>query len=470
MSLLGIELSDAGIMAAGGEPARLLPLEAGEMESAGFALVHKGQLLVGKDAQNRARLNPRLYTNRFWDELNTEPLKQPGLEGKNNAELVYFHLADLWETLRRHGDELVMAVPGFFTRQQLSLLLGIANELSLPLKGFATTALAALSQPYPEHLLFHLDIHLHRIEITLLKQGSHLLQGDTKTLPGRGLNYFSAQWVKAIADEFVRTTRFDPFDQAIYEQELYLRLPGLLRELKTLSSTTFTMKPGSQTYSVTLHHDFFAETTRAPFREAARLIREMAEQSGKAALPPALAVTHRVSPLPGYREELEKLPAIRIIELEPGSGALGLLMLKDRFTAHTADHGVSLLTSRPWQQILQPHEAAAPQTDRNPTVPTHILCGNRAYPLSPKPLIIGQETAGAISICTNDEDALPSSKHCTLQLSGDHALLLNHSPGGTLVDGTRVSETALLKLGQTIRIGTSEEELRLITCVRADET
>ena len=470
MPLLGIELSDAGIMAAGGEPAQLLAVEEGEKESPGFALSQKEHLIIGKDAQNKARLNPRLYTNHFWDALNTEPLKQPGLEGKNHGELAYFHLAKIWDTIKRHGDELVMSVPGFFTHQQLSLLLGIANELSLPLKGFATTALAALSQPYPEHLLFHLDIHLHRVEITFLEQDNHLIQRDTKTLPGKGLTYLSAEWVKAIADEFVRTTRFDPFDQAVYEQELYLRLPQVLRELQTHSSTTFAMKPGSQTYSVTLNYDLFAKTSGAVFREAARLIREMAEQSGKPALPLLLAVTHRINPLPGYREELAKIPSVQIVELEPGSGALGVLTLKDRFTAHTTDHGVSLLTSRPWKEARPAQESTTPPAERDMADPTHVLYGNRAYPLSPKPLTIGQGTSEEITIRINDQAAGISPKHCSLQLRGDHVILVNHSTGGTLLDGTTVSETAVVKIGQTIRIGTPGEELRLITCVRTDET
>jgi hypothetical protein len=470
MPLLGIELSDAGIMAAGGEPAQLLAVEGGEKESPGFALSHKDHLIIGKDAQNEARLNPRLYTNHFWDELNTEPLKQPGLEGKNNGELAYFHLAKIWNTIKGHGDELVMSVPGFFTHQQLSLLLGIANELSLPLKGFATTALTALSQPYPEHLLFHLDIHLHRVEITFLEQGDHLLQGDTKTLPGKGLNYLYAEWVKTIADEFVRTTRFDPFDQAVYEQELYLRLPQVLRELQTHSSTTFAMKPGSQTYSVTLGYDLFAKISGVVFRECAQLIREMVEQSGKSSLPLVLAVTHRVNPLPAYREELEKIPSAQIIELEPGSGARGVLTLKDRFTAHTTDHGVSLLTSRPWQITRLSQESTTPPADRDMTSPTHILYGDRAYPLSPKPLIIGQGASDDVTIRINDQATGISPKHCTLQLRGNDVILVNHSTGGTLLDGTTVSETAVVRLGQTIRIGTPGEELRFIICARSNET
>ena len=53
MTLLGIEMSDAGIIAAGGEPAQLLAVEGGEKESPGFALSHKDNLIMGKMLRTR---------------------------------------------------------------------------------------------------------------------------------------------------------------------------------------------------------------------------------------------------------------------------------------------------------------------------------------------------------------------------------------------------------------------------------
>jgi hypothetical protein len=85
MSLLGIELSDAGILAAAGDPPRLLETDGGETSSPGFALSLSDGLIMGRDALSRFRLNPRSSTNRFWDDLGTEPIRQPGLEGKTWA-------------------------------------------------------------------------------------------------------------------------------------------------------------------------------------------------------------------------------------------------------------------------------------------------------------------------------------------------------------------------------------------------
>ncbi|MCK5186877.1 MAG: FHA domain-containing protein [Deltaproteobacteria bacterium] len=470
MALLGMELSDVGIMIAGGEPAKLIEVDGRDKESPGFALTENDHLIVGKDAQEKAHLNPRLYTNHFWDELNTEILKQPGLEGKNNAELAYMHLSMIWDTVKRHGDELVIAVPGFFTQRQLGLILGIANELSIPVKGFAATAIAASSKPYPNHRLFHLDIHLHRIEITFLEQSEHLIHKNVETLSGKGISYLYSEWVKAVADEFVRTTRFDPFDQAIYEQELYMRLPQVLIELQVNSSVMFEMKAGSRSYRMTLTHDLFAGKCEAVFREVRQLIEEMAVKYGKTEMPLALEITHRVSTLPGFREEINKIANIEIIELEAGSSAFGVLTLQDRFAMQTASQGVTLLTSRPWQKIDPLKDCSNGTSQEDPIHPTHILYKNLAYPISAKPLIIGQETENDISICINDQVAGVNRKHCTIQKSGDDVLLVDNSSSGTFIDGVEVSGTAVLRLGQTIRIGTPGEELCLIACVGTDET
>ena len=469
MPLLGLELNDTGILAAGGKPAQLLDVEAGEKESPGFALAHTDQLILGKDAHDSARLHPRLYTNRFWDELSAEQIKQPALEGKTNAELAYLHLARIWDRLKGYGDEIVLAVPGFFSHKQLGLILGITNELSMPVKGFAATAIASSTEPHPEHLLFYLDVHLHRLEITFLEQGDQLTHKETKTIPGKGLHYLYTEWIKAIADEFVRSTRFDPFDQAIYEQELFRCLPQVLKDLKGNPSTTFSMKAGSQIHSVILTYDLFARKSKLVFREVYHLIEEMKKRYGTAEMASVLEVSHRFSPLPGYREELDKLPNGQVVELETGSGARGLIALKDRFSTQAAE-GVSFLTSRPWQRGPQPPAVSTKTVGTGPQKPTHILYKYRAYPLSANPLIIAKGSSEDISFASNEQPAAGSGKHCTIHVSGDDVVLTNCSTAGTYVDTAKVAQTTLLQLGQTIRLDPSGEELKLIVCVSTDET
>jgi hypothetical protein len=100
MNLLGLELCDAGILVAGGEPPRLLPIDEDFLESPGFALPDKKTLTTGIAAERRARLFPRQIMNRFWDSLSTDPLDHPLPAAGNQAEVACVHLAQVWNKAR----------------------------------------------------------------------------------------------------------------------------------------------------------------------------------------------------------------------------------------------------------------------------------------------------------------------------------------------------------------------------------
>ena len=59
MTLIGLEISDAGIMAAGGTPAKLLELDGQATNSPGFALPQKDRFAAGREAASKAQLFPR---------------------------------------------------------------------------------------------------------------------------------------------------------------------------------------------------------------------------------------------------------------------------------------------------------------------------------------------------------------------------------------------------------------------------
>ena len=465
MSLLGIELSDAGILAAAGDPPRLLETDGGETSSPGFALSLSDGLIMGRDALSRFRLNPRSSTNRFWDDLGTEPIRQPGLEGKTCAELAYRHLGKLWDALRHAAGEVVIAVPGFYTRHQLGTLLGIADELSIPVKGFVPIALAGSSATHPGQPLLHLDIHLHRIEITLLEQGDRLVQKETKTIAGKGFHYLYTEWVKMVADEFVRITRFDPFDQAVYEQELYNRLPGAIQKLQPHSSATFSLEAGSHSYRVPLDYELFAQKTEAVFSEVRLIIDDMLPGAVTGEKGPVLQITRRTAHLPGCKEALYKLPSLALMQLAPGAGALGALKLRESFSSAQGARGVTLLSSRPLHPEPAPdHHTVAPG---HPDMqPTHILHGDRAYHLSASPLIIGTDHRdGGSTLRISSNPAEIPQRCCIIAREGNEVILVNEWPAGTLVNDRVILQTSALELGQTIRVGTQSHELKLIACV-----
>ncbi|MFC1488893.1 FHA domain-containing protein [Thermodesulfobacteriota bacterium] len=471
MTLLGLELSDAGIIAADGSTAKLLEVDGHELESPGYAIPEKMRLLVGKPAADKAHLFPLEVINRFWDQLGTEPLEQKNRHAQNYAEIACAHLSLIWENVKLHGDEMVIAVPDYYGREQLGLILGMAQELSIPVKGFVPLPIAASFNPYPNAMLLHLDIHLHRFEIVYLHQGDHLTRENSAASPDISLNLLYRRWVESIAEEFVHTTRFDPLHQAQTEQELYDRLPVALEILKSHSSFIFEISHGKHSYRITLLKDLLKQKSMAMYNEVCRFIENIRHEQGKDDSLTVLQLSHRIARLPGLIDKLSGIGNCEIVELEPGAGALGVLRLGRQLLGQHSKNGVSFFTSRPWQQPeSQPARSVSQKTPVKMRA-THLLYRDLAFPISDKPLTIGRgDYPDGKCISIQAQASGVSKKHCTVQRNADMIVLMDYSHQGTFVEGQRVDGNFVLELGQTIRLGTSGETIRLIACMNTDET
>ncbi|MBW2411161.1 MAG: FHA domain-containing protein [Deltaproteobacteria bacterium] len=468
MRLLGLELSDAGIMLAGSDPVRLLEIDGTERESPGYAFPEKKQLVVGKAAQQKAHLLPRLVISHFWDQLSTEPLDHPGpYTQQNHAEIACAHLAKIWQTVKKPGDEIIIAVPGCYHQDHLGLLLGIANELSIPVKGFIPIALAAADQTDRQVPLIHLDIHLHRTEISTLKQDAQLTFEKSVTVVEKGLVDLQRAWVEAIAAEFVRTTRFDPLHQAASEQELFDRLPGVLEQVDQYSTVEFEMTGGTVSYRVTLARDLFIRNSLPLFNDIVCHLEDIATGGQQ----PVLQLSHRIARLPGLQQALAVSHHTRCLELAPGAAALGAVQLWEQISQQDSGQNTSFFTSRPGAPGTESGALKTSEPDMQTLLPSHLLYNHIAYPLSEKPLFIGTGIQ-------NDESGIRiqgqihgvSRKHCSVQLLGTQTVLNDLSTYGTFVDDNRVDGSTTLQLGQVIRVGTPGETLRLIACLNHDET
>ena len=472
MSLLAIEMNDTGIMAAAGQPAALLEIDGTHRQSPGFALPEKKGVLVGRVAAGKAHLFPHQILNRFWDQLSIDPLEALAASGmQSNAEIAFQHLARIWEGFKGRFTEAVMAVPSFYDRQQLGLILGMAQEMGMPLTGFLSQALAASATVYPGHMLLYLDIHLHRTEIVYLKQAQQLTIADSQSVSDKGLLYLYRRWVEAIAQEFVRTTRFDPFHQAASEQHLYDHLPEVLAQVQQHATATVEISSGGALHGVSLTRDQMVDPARPFFQETVRLIESLREIHGQSDQPLVMQLSDRFSRLPGCQQALAAIKDCRVMALSPGAGACGLLAIWDRLREQGTSPGVSFFTSRPWpvdDSAKRPGRTAKrPDLER----PTHVLYGSVAYPLTDRPLIVGIKNDNGQSVLQiGGSNAGRAPGHCVIRLDRDEVVLESYSGRTTFVDETRVIGRVVLKCGQIIRIGSPGEQLQLIVCLKRHET
>ena len=95
--------------------------------------------------------------------------------------------------------------------------------------------------------------------------------------------------------------------------------------------------------------------------------------------------------------------------------------------------------------------------------PTHLLHGNTAYVIDAAPLVLGSQPV-ADSRCIDLQQDMPgiSRRHCSLMVRGGQCVIEDHSRYGTFLNGHRIDGSAVLALGDRLRIGTPGFELRLI--------
>jgi hypothetical protein len=217
MTIFTLDLNDAGL--------RLFRDQEVAAQSPGFAIVMPSELVLGDAARKQFRLHPRQANNQFWHLLSTDPLETRGPNIANHADLVYRQLQELLaEAAFGPDDELILAVAGTTTNDQLGLLLGVGQELNVPITGLVDSAVAAsIANPLPNRSV-HIDVSLHRATMTMMEADTELARRSTDVIAELGLSSLLDAWVNVVADRFVTETRFDPLRIAETEQQLYDRI------------------------------------------------------------------------------------------------------------------------------------------------------------------------------------------------------------------------------------------------------
>jgi hypothetical protein len=461
LSLVAVELNDAGLrtarVAADGR------VVVAEGESPGFALLHEGRVLVGVEAAQRHRLSPLHAQNRYWQALATDPLPWNARGIATTADLAHAHLASVLAPAVADGArDLVLAVPPGASRDQLGLLVGIANECGVTVRGLVDLGLAACATVTPAPHMLHLDLQLHQASATLveLARAEGLLRrARYEVLPGAGELAFRQAIAQAVATAFVRETRFDPLHEAATEQRLHDRLPGWLDRLETEEEVEARIEFGGLTHGIVLQRAQLAAAVDSLAADVLRLV----QSSRPAGLLLHVCITPRLTRVPGLVARLASLRDCVLVKLEPGAAAAGAL----QSAAHVmrAADAISLVHRLPLQSspevlaVTEPSTAAVAPGD----VPTHVLFRGRAWPLTPVPLTIGWSVGAAPRSLTLPAGIAGLSRaHCALRMLDGQAVVEDQSTYGTFVNDERVGGRVSLRVGDVLRLGAPGVSLELI--------
>ena len=191
-----------------------------------------GDLSFGYNALAKARIFPQNLQNRYWLDVSVKKYKIDGYEKFSPADIVSKELEYIISLLPEKTPLLII-IPPYLEKQQVSLILGIAHELNIRIVGIIESAIAATRNEYKCSRLLHLDLHLHCLSISLLQQDNGVMLERCVIINDCGMEAFNDLWIKMISKAFIRQCRFDPLHAGDTDQQLFDKLPEILSKSLT---------------------------------------------------------------------------------------------------------------------------------------------------------------------------------------------------------------------------------------------
>jgi len=449
---LALEINDAGlVLARDGQVV---------VEAPGCALLDGREPQTGAAAARRARLQPLHAETRYWQDLGTAALQRQTPAAGSYAEVACAQLTQLAREAGAAGSDTLYAVPAWYTREQLSVLLGVAREAGLPAAGLVDAGLAAAAlEPVPAGAV-QLELTLHRAVVTVLEHVGDLRRARYELLPQHGWLAMQQAWIDVIAAAFVRKTRFDPLHEAAGEQRLWDGLPGWLAALEHADTVTIEVPAAGTTLAVELARAEFAAAAQGLYDAVVHVLQRARPAGG----PLHVRVSHRWSGLPGFADRLAALRDCEWRPLPRGAAALGALAFESVLRRDPAQ--LVLVQRLPVPLARAAAGAAAPATRVAPEDrPTHVVHRGRAWPLGQDALLVGAAVPAGQRALTIAAGPGVSRVHCRLGSDADGAWLEDQSTYGTLLNGARVGGRVALRAGDRLRLGNPGVELELVRVV-----
>ena len=403
--------------------------------SPGYANLGREPVLLGAAAQARARIDPRQTLNQFWMRLGTEPLHHARAQVRHHADLAYLQLLQLHEEAGK-PEELIFAVPGSFSREQLAILLGIAQRCPFRAVGLIDAALAAASTSPIADSALHLDLQLHQCVLTqLMRDGDSLQRVGVRVLQGTGLLQMQERWARHVAAQFIQQTRFDPLHAAATEQQLYDQMPQWLDTLSEQSDVSAGLLNGGNSYHAKLRSADMLDAVRPLYLQ---LSEALAGDFDTLLLSPRIARLPRIGQFIGAASAL-------------ATDAVTHACLLNAAIIRSDDQALRFVTRLPAPGSRVSAEASrpkAPASSAETVAPSHLVLGARAWRLDPGSLYLHRDERANWQLSRRGPD------HATLVLSWEaNAWWLSSANGTTVqVDGVTLQRPQRVGAGTRINL------------------
>jgi hypothetical protein len=345
--------------------------------SPGYVLATAGKAQFGHHAVEQSRLHPVSTNNEFWYRLSMQPLRRPFAHFRHYADIAHAHLMHLAHISDYQGD-IVIAVPGSFSREQLGILSGVIKQSPFNATAmFDASLLSAASRTPDGGMLIVADMQLHQFSLTVLTSEQQQLRREAVVVvQGVGWDSISNALVQVINDAFIEQSRFNPQHSAQWEQHLYNELPEYLKQLQQGQSDLLVhINTDKASHQARISASELIAAMEPSFLKIRQQLQHLYHEMGLETDIPLLT-SARAARIPGLTSWLQSAgPAISGEEL-----AQACLQAATEMPA--AGGVVPYVTSlRVHQQSLSNLNSQQRSANSSAQRPTHLLIGHNAFSL-----------------------------------------------------------------------------------------
>ena len=521
MRTIGIELCDAGILAATRHLSeeRIINLEADDPDSPAYVYFDGKRFICGKEAENLCRIHPRLVSDACWDQLS---LRKSGIDANGKtpvfSELAFHHLEHVWNQLRAEPesiDKVTLALPGDYLQgvlgdeEKIGLLLGMAADLGMPLTGLIDMACASLlphahNLAVPDGKTLHLDLLQHTAIITEIRLDDNLQSRNVLRATSLGYSQFLADLVPKLANRFLSQTAFDVTHSAQTEQAFFCRTVGLLRSLKTATEAIIELEGQKRPRKMVVSRDMLSRFLDGKTSRLAQIAVKAAGEPARSGGLCLLVLSERAWRIPGLKDKLEVTGKFQLISLPEGAAAVGaarfgqeatvvkdladtpifnkIPMVKTRRNSQSrgsasSRHATEQSRTRagatstqnaegtsvdvPIEESPVEEEKTSAQTGQKPT---HIVLDGVAHPLVlDAEFLIGTSLPdGGKGLSIPREHSGIADLHCRIRDDVGRAKLKTQNSDSTYLNQQPVKGEVHIKAGDVLTLGTGKNRLDLM--------
>lgn len=416
MKTLGIEFSDVGVHCVELESdgtSRSLPLEKDSVYFPAYALVKDGDFVFGGEAQSVAPIYQRRVCSEFIDSLSFQYANLEGYDGRiTHSQIAYKFLANLVARIMRESSDferVVVAVPGHFlesnekSEERLGLLLGILQDLKLPIAGIVDLSASSLASEglwnLPEgDCVFHVDLLLHSTNISVFHKANGLERVYYSHQPQYGFSKILDRFSDTLAQRFLKQTAFDVREDRKIERAFYAQTKGMLFNLGRSGEASLEVSTREKSRQMSISREIAALDLASQVKVITQMLLRAVNDFGEDRGSIQIMLSSRTAAIQGLKESIVAQDIGRVQVLPSESAAFGAASLAKRwevpedFDQIRVETGIEngFLNSSDMRSKGSYDLSSIRLTKMGKSLsPTHIVCDGLAYELREDGFVIG---------------------------------------------------------------------------------